>query len=161
MLVSIFPKAEFLILWSQVWRSFQILQNKEFLQTQVRRTRGSSMFMYILGFLAAGSHCIPRFWARLCANSCAMANGRPYYIWILWGEKKRKKNEYNGSSFCLTVHLLFHKVTVQAVTIVYAYRKNEHNEVPNRKNPPLLFWGEPCTLVNLQRTVCLVYTHVI
>lgn len=55
------------------------------------------------------------------------------------GKKKEKKNEYNGSSFCLTVHLLFHKVTVQPVTIVYAYRKNEHNEVPNRKNPPLLF----------------------
>lgn len=111
--------------------------------------------MYILGFLAAGSHCIPRFWARLCANSCAMANGRPYYI---WRKKKKEKDEYNASSFCLTMQLVFHKVT--PVTIICAYSKNEHNEVPHRKNPPLLFWGESCTLVNLQRTVCLIYIYM-
>lgn len=34
--------------------------------------------MYILGFLLEGSHWIPRFWARLCDNTCATAIGRPY-----------------------------------------------------------------------------------
>lgn len=37
-----------------------------------------SRSVYILGFLLEGSHWIPRFWARLCDNTCATAIGRPY-----------------------------------------------------------------------------------
>lgn len=63
--------------------------------------------------------------------------------WLMGGhttfeeKKKKEKDEYNASSFCLTMQLVFHKVT--PVTIICAYSKNEHNEVPHRKNPPLLF----------------------
>lgn len=93
--------------------------------------------MYILGFLAAGSHCIPRFWARLCASSCAMGKGRPYCIpraAQLFKKKKKKlviaMNTTLGHSGW--PHTYYYNNSVQSIRILCAYKENKLNKVHNR-----------------------------